>query len=123
MADQQALRDITRRIINYVETRTTQQVARIHRIPAAAYRDPARWQREVEEVFRRKPLALALSAELASPHQYKALDVAGVPVVLRRGGDGVVRAFLNACRHRGAALVEPGPGQSRQLVCRYHGWS
>lgn len=123
MTDQQTARDIVRRIINYVETRTTQQEAEIHRIPASAYRDPARWQREVEEVFRRKPLALALSAELPGAHQYKALDVTGVPVVLWRGADGVVRAFHNACRHRGAALVEPGHGKARHLVCRYHGWS
>jgi phenylpropionate dioxygenase-like ring-hydroxylating dioxygenase large terminal subunit len=123
MTDQQTLRDITRRVINYVETRTTQQVEEVHRVPTSAYRDPDRWQREVDEIFRRKPLALALSAELAEPHQYKALDVTGIPVVLRRGSDGVVRAFHNACRHRGAALVQVGSGKARQLVCSYHGWS
>lgn len=123
MTDDQALRDITRRLIAYVDAKTTQQAPEIHRIPASAYSDPGRWSREVDEIFRRRPLALALSAEVASEHQYKALDVTGVPVVLRRGSDGVVRAFHNACRHRGAALVQPGAGTARRLVCSYHGWS
>jgi phenylpropionate dioxygenase-like ring-hydroxylating dioxygenase large terminal subunit len=123
MTDEQVLRDMTRRLIAHVDAKTTQQVSEIHRIPRSAYRDPDRWSREVDEVFRRKPLAVALSAELASPHQYKALDITGVPVVLRRGSDRVVRAFHNACRHRGAALVPVGAGTARRLVCPYHGWS
>jgi phenylpropionate dioxygenase-like ring-hydroxylating dioxygenase large terminal subunit len=123
MTDQQTLREIARRLIAYADARTTQQAEEIHRIPASAYRDPDRWNREVDEIFRRKPLVLAMSAEVAGPHQYKALDVAGVPVVLRRGSDGVVRAFHNACRHRGAALVQAGAGTAKRLVCPYHGWS
>ncbi len=49
--------------------------------------------------------------------------VAGhVPVVVTRDRDGVLHAFLNACRHRGAP-VAAGSGSSRLLTCPYHAWS
>jgi phenylpropionate dioxygenase-like ring-hydroxylating dioxygenase large terminal subunit len=39
-----------------------------------------------------------------------------------RGHDGTVRAFRNACRHRGAQLAT-GAGCTKALVCPYHGWT
>lgn len=47
-------------------------------------------------------------------------DLAGTPVVLVRGADGEVRAFVNACRHRGAPVVSADAGCARLLVCQYH---
>jgi phenylpropionate dioxygenase-like ring-hydroxylating dioxygenase large terminal subunit len=40
-----------------------------------------------------------------------------------RGDDREVRAFYNACRHRGAPVVGDGAGCTRLLVCQYHSWS
>jgi phenylpropionate dioxygenase-like ring-hydroxylating dioxygenase large terminal subunit len=39
-----------------------------------------------------------------------------------RGNDGVVRAFRNACRHRGTELAA-GSGCAKAFMCRYHGWT
>jgi len=39
-----------------------------------------------------------------------------------RGNDGVVRAFRNACRHRGMQLAD-NSGCAKAFVCRYHGWT
>jgi len=39
-----------------------------------------------------------------------------------RGDDGVVRAFRNACRHRGMPVAE-GSGCARAFNCPYHAWS
>jgi phenylpropionate dioxygenase-like ring-hydroxylating dioxygenase large terminal subunit len=39
-----------------------------------------------------------------------------------RGTDGKVRAFRNACRHRGMQVAS-GSGCTRAFVCRYHGWT
>ena len=44
------------------------------------------------------------------------------PIVAMRGSDGVVRAFRNACRHRGVQLVD-GTGCKKALTCRYHAWT
>lgn len=91
-------------------------------LPATEYTDPALFDREVRGIFRRMPLMLAASCELAHPGSRKAMDVAGVPVVLVRGRDGVARAFLNVCTHRGAVIAE-GCSTAARLVCPYHGWT
>jgi hypothetical protein len=40
------------------------------------------------------------------------------------GDDGVIRAFYNTCRHRGAPVVRAPQGTAGAvLVCGYHGWS
>ena len=44
-------------------------------------------------------------SELPEPGSYKLCDIVGAPILLARGDDGDVRAFYNACRHRGAPVV------------------
>ena len=95
----------------------------IKRVPAKNYFDPARWQLEMDRIFRRVPLVLGFSCELGSPHSYKALDVMGTPVLLTRGDDGVLRSFVNMCSHRGAIVVEEGVGTGRRFACPYHAWT
>ncbi len=92
-------------------------------MPASAYVDPGRFAREVQLIFRRLPLVVALSCELAGVGSYRALDVAGVPVLVVRGVDGQVKAFVNMCSHRGAQLVEEGTGRARRFSCPYHAWT
>ena len=95
----------------------------IKRVPAKNYFDPARWQLEMDRIFRRVPLVLAFSCELASPNSYKALDVMGTPVLLTRGDDGALQSFVNMCSHRGAIVVEEGTGTGRRFACPYHAWT
>jgi phenylpropionate dioxygenase-like ring-hydroxylating dioxygenase large terminal subunit len=66
---------------------------------------------------------MALSLEVPSPGSYLAFHALGAPLLLVRGDDGVVRAFLNACRHRGAPVCEPGRGNARVFACPYHAWT
>ena len=113
---------LARRALAHLHARTTDQAPATLPIPIAAYTDPERYQREVDRVFRRLPLALALSIELPNPGSYRALKVMDVPVLLVRDKDGVARAFLNVCRHRGAQICQPGNGTAERLVCPYHAW-
>jgi phenylpropionate dioxygenase-like ring-hydroxylating dioxygenase large terminal subunit len=50
------------------------------------------------------------------------MTVMQTPLILVRGADGVARAFLNACRHRGAQLCKHGVGTAERFVCPYHAW-
>ncbi|RSZ39616.1 MULTISPECIES: SRPBCC family protein [unclassified Variovorax] len=92
--------------------------------PVARYLDPERHEQEVERIFRRHPLALCPSASLANAGDSFAIDVTGMPLLFVRGQDGELNGFVNACRHRGARLKQPGasPGQ-RALICPYHSWT
>ncbi|MCL6636440.1 MAG: Rieske 2Fe-2S domain-containing protein, partial [Alicyclobacillus sp.] len=40
-----------------------------------------------------------------------------------RGNDGVVRAFLNSCTHRGTMVCRERRGNSRTFQCFYHAWT
>jgi choline monooxygenase len=56
------------------------------------------------------------------PSSYVTTSVAGMPVVVTRARDGVLRAFYNVCSHRAHELVS-GSGTARNMVCPYHAWT
>lgn len=119
--DPQAMR-LAQRALDHYRHKTTDQAPDILRQPIAAYTDPQRFQHEVQALFMRLPLGLALSIELPAPRTYRAMTVMGIPLVLVRDADSRVRAFLNACRHRGALLCRDGHGAIERFVCPYHAW-
>ena len=114
---------LTRRLFEHVEQGTTDQADSVHRVPVDDYRDPERWQREMQAIFRGVPLVVAFSAQLPEPGAYRAVDAAGIPVLSVRQDDGLVKVFLNVCRHRGAQLCEAGTGETRRFTCPYHAWT
>ncbi len=92
---------------------------------ASAYTDADRFALEQRVLFRGGPVFFGLSVDLARPGSYRAMRVDGIPIVVVRNADGTLRAFVNACRHRGAPLVEPastGDGLSA-FSCPYHAWT
>lgn len=91
--------------------------------PIKAYLDPDRHRQEVASLFRQFPLGLAHGSEIAAAGQYVLRTAAGVSVILMRGQDGIARAFLNACRHRGAQLLDREKGCHACIVCPYHAWT
>jgi len=115
--------EMARRHLAHAKAGTVDQAPGVHRVPARRYTDPDRFRLEVDRVFKRLPLVLGFSAELREPGAYRALWAADVPVLLTRGRDGDVRAFLNVCSHRGAVVVPDGVGRARRFVCPYHAWT
>ena len=109
--------------MQYADAGTVEQEPDVYKVAAANYYDPDRFEEEKAKIFRRMPLVLAPSAELPKPGDYKAMEAVGMPVLLTRGQDGVVRAFINSCSHRGTAVVVDGTGNRRKFVCPYHGWT
>lgn len=93
--------------------------------PASAYTDPDRFELELSALFRGGPILFALGCELRDSGSYVSAIVGGVPVVVIRQADGSLRAMVNACRHRGAPLVdELGIGDGlTALSCPYHAWT
>lgn len=96
---------------------------RVLEIPASDYYDEKRWQEEMKKVFGRMPLMLAASCELPEPMDYKALDAAGVPVLITRDAQGKIQAYVNSCAHRGSQIMGDGCGSAKRFTCPYHAWS
>ncbi|MGV0644645.1 aromatic ring-hydroxylating oxygenase subunit alpha [Mycolicibacterium holsaticum] len=115
--------DLLRRLRQLVLDKTTTYLDDLWLVPVDHYTDAERGQRELTELLRREPVLAARSSDLASPGSYLAVTLLGVRLLLVRQPDGSVRAMGNACRHRGAQLVEDGGcGVANTFVCPYHGW-
>jgi phenylpropionate dioxygenase-like ring-hydroxylating dioxygenase large terminal subunit len=114
-------RSVVRRVLEHVRQGTTDTGAEIWREPVANYRSEARLAAELD-LLRRVPVPFCPSAALPENGSYDARDAAGTPLVAVRGNDGKVRAFRNACRHRGTQLTS-GSGCEKAFVCPYHGWT
>jgi len=91
-------------------------------LPARWYRDPAVFEAERRAVFGRTWQLFAHASELSEPGACRAEVLAGWPVLVRRGRDGVLRGFHNVCRHRAGPLAPDGASRCPVLRCRYHGW-
>jgi phenylpropionate dioxygenase-like ring-hydroxylating dioxygenase large terminal subunit len=113
---------VAQRILDHIDNRTTDLGETTWREPVEHYRSAARFAAERDLVLRRYPVGFCPSAALPTAGSYVARDAAGTPIVAVRGTDGRVRAFRNACRHRGTQLVR-GAGCEKAFVCRYHGWT
>lgn len=112
---------VIERVLAHVRDDSTDEGDEVWREPVENYRDEERFRQELA-VLRRLPVPFCPSAALREPGDYVARHAAGVPILAVRGKDGVVRAFRNACRHRGAE-VATGSGCANAFVYPFHGWT
>ena len=110
-----------RKLLNYLDTGTTAMAEGIYANPVTDYTSTEQAAAERDRLFRRWPLNLGLSCRAPEPGDYFEEDWSGVPILVARGRDRMLRAFMNVCRHRGAR-VALGCGKARNFVCPYHAW-
>ena len=93
------------------------------RVPYPVFYDREIFNREQERVFR-GPLwcYVALKAEIPNPGDYKATFIGDTPVVVTRGPDGSINAWVNRCAHRGTMVVRTQFGNVKDFTCVYHHW-
>jgi len=77
---------------------------------------------ERRAVFARTWQLVAHQGQLAEPGDHVVEEVAGTPVLVLRGRDGVLRAFANVCQHRAGPIAQCSGKGLHTLRCRYHGW-
>ncbi|OLB22642.1 MAG: hypothetical protein AUH15_05790 [Acidobacteriales bacterium 13_2_20CM_55_8] len=92
-------------------------------IPAPWYVDARIAKLESKTVFSKSWLMVGRADQVERPGQFVTANVAGEPIVVVRGNDGVLRGFFNVCRHHAAAVVTEPCGQASILHCPYHGWN
>ena len=120
--DREALEHgLVRRLLDHIESGTTDTADAVLEVPADSYTSPDRLAAEIDALFLGQPLVLCLSGALPRPGSYRAVDLCGTPVVVTRAEDGRVRAMANVCRHRGVRVVD-GAGEARRFTCPFHAW-
>lgn len=92
-------------------------------LDADFYLSPAVYDMDMEAIFGRHWLFVAVEPDIPEPGDYLAVDIGRQSVVLVRDDDGQVRGYHNVCRHRGARLCVTPQGSVGNLVCSYHQWT
>ena len=115
--------EIVKTILKHTEDGTTDMQPDLMRNPVTIYTDPDVLTKEIDVLFRKFPIIIGHSEQLDGPASYFTNDELGVPILITRNNDGVVKAFMNVCRHRGARLTDSECGHAKTFSCPYHKWT
>ena len=89
----------------------------------SVYVDDELYRLELKRVFGRSWLFLAHECQIPKAGDFVTTYMGEDPVIVSRQKDGTIKAFLNACRHRGMKLCRSDAGNARTFTCSYHGWT
>ncbi|MDV7352155.1 aromatic ring-hydroxylating dioxygenase subunit alpha [Rhodococcus oxybenzonivorans] len=122
--DMQTVRDrALRKLLTHLSDSVTDQWNEIAPFQSTDYHDPAMAELERDRIFGEVPFIVAHSTELAGKNDFISVELPRNKAIVIRQKDGSVKAFVNACRHRGAELVTEKSGKCRIFSCPYHRWS
>jgi Rieske 2Fe-2S family protein len=93
-------------------------------LPAEAYFDPQRYERELQRIWYRNWIYIGRSSEIEAKRAFRTFQIGDQKILLVRDDAGQLQAFHNTCRHRGAELCRESAGSLRtgSIVCPYHAW-
>jgi choline monooxygenase len=115
---------MTNPVIDLIERyRPEQPLAEASTCPASWYIDPRILDLELGTTFARTWQYACRVDQVREPGQFVTFELAGEPLLVVRGNDGVVRGFFNVCRHHAAAVLTEPCGSVKRLRCPYHGWT
>lgn len=100
-----------------------QQLVASTALAARFYADPAIAELERTAIFARHWQLVAGISQLSGIGDHVVAEVAGVPILVVRAGDGALHAFINVCKHRAGPLATCDGRGAKVLRCRYHGWT
>jgi phenylpropionate dioxygenase-like ring-hydroxylating dioxygenase large terminal subunit len=116
--------ELGRRLLDLVSQGKPDMGEETYQVDLSHYISEDQDAQEREVVFRDYPLIVAASCQLPEPGDFVTSTTSGVPSLVVRNKDGVARAFINVCRHRGSRVeTEPSGSKKRAFTCSYHGWT
>ncbi len=92
-------------------------------LPANWYTDKDLFRLEQRRIFRRSWQYAGLVEEAAQPGDFFTYRAGDLSLIIARDESGLLRAFVNVCRHRGSQLVLEERGHRTTLQCHYHAWT
>ena len=97
-------------------------VTRPDRVPKQRYYDPEFFALEAELFWPRVWQMACRLEEIPGVGDFAEYQILDQSVVVVRASRDEVRAYHNACRHRGVKLVEGHGSTASGFVCSFHGW-
>ena len=103
--------------------RTILPLERATQLPPRAFTDPDVFAWELEHLFHSGWIGACHADQVRERGRYVMVEIGPESVFVVADDDGLPRAFVNTCRHRGARLIDDREGQVGRLRCPYHAWS
>lgn len=114
--------EMLERLRRHLADKTTDLSAYALQVPAEHYTSEEQAALEVDVLFRQRPLLIALTPHIPNEGDYLTHEALDTSLLLVRDEHGHSRAYINACRHRGARLAE-GRGTKKSFSCPFHAWN
>jgi phenylpropionate dioxygenase-like ring-hydroxylating dioxygenase large terminal subunit len=118
----QDLLDADSRPVPPVLRETTQPELGTREVPVERYTSRAFHALEVEKLWKRVWQMACREDDLPEVGDYVVYEVASLQALVVRTAPGLIRAYPNACLHRGRALKDRD-GSCRELRCPFHGFT
>ena len=99
------------------------QAVGVFRVNRRAFTEAEYLDVERQQIFENCWIYAGHESEVPNAGDYRSRRVAGRPVIIARGDDGVVRVLLNTCTHRGALVCRAEAGNAKTFQCPYHAWT
>ena len=100
-------------------------------VDSRIYSDHDIFEEELGKIWKKVWLPMCHESELPEPFDFRTFTIASEPIIICRGPDKKVRAFLNVCPHRGM-MIERRPagsfreaqpsGNVKHMTCMFHAW-
>jgi methanesulfonate monooxygenase large subunit len=100
-------------------------------VDSRIYSDEEIFEEELEKIWKQTWIPVCHESELKNAYDFRTMTIAREPVIVVRGKDMKVRAFLNVCPHRGN-MIERRPagsfakgtpsGTPKTMTCMFHAW-
>jgi benzoate/toluate 1,2-dioxygenase alpha subunit len=105
---------------DYFDDRIEEGVCRVDR---SIFTDEAIFELEIKNIFEANWVYLAHESQITEPNDFFSTWIGRQPVLLTRNAEGEVKAFINACAHRGVTLTREDSGNRAEFSCPFHGWT
>ena len=92
-------------------------------VPVSRYTDKAFHDLEVEKVWKRVWQMACHEDDLPAVGDFVPYDIAGLSFLIVRTAQNEIKAYYNACLHRGRKLRENRGKAATELRCPFHGWT
>ena len=94
-----------------------------HSLPAELYVSDEVFRDDLNWLLTSQWLLAGHVSQIPNAGDFFLYEIEGESVILTRTKSGEVKAFHNACRHRGSRVCLEHQGNKRLFTCPYHAWS
>lgn len=97
-------------------------IAKATGLPNACYTTDSGFISDREQIFARNWVGVGFVDQLPEKNYAAPVDLMGLPLLLTRDSQDIIRVFHNVCSHRGMQLSDTACKNNGSLRCPYHNW-